>query len=272
MRAPARLASSRRLTPRRATSSSAPRARAASASRRTCTRSPGRDGEMLAMDVARDGPMQRDVAAVVSSGCHGVEGFCGSGVQVAMLERRGVARAAEDGRRRRPLHPRPQPATASRGGGGRRTRTSTSTATSATFRRRAPRNASYDEIAALIVPESWPPDAATTAAHRPLRRRARREGLAASHLGRPVRSTPKGLFFGGTAPTWSHETLRQVLRDHGTRCARLAWIDLHTGLGPNGHGERIFACRDDDAAYARAKAWWGDVTSFYDGSSTSAPC
>jgi hypothetical protein len=66
--------------------------------------------------------------------------------------------------------------------------------------------------------------------------------------------------------------LRQVLQEHGTRCARLAWIDLHTGLGPNGVGERIFACRDDAQAFARAKAWWGDkITSIYDGSSSSAP-
>jgi hypothetical protein len=55
------------------------------------------------------------------------------------------------------------------------------------------------------------------------------------------------------------------------RCARLAWIDLHTGLGPSGHGERIFACRDEAAALQRARAWWGpQVTSIYDGSSASA--
>ena len=62
-----------------------------------------------------------------------------------------------------------------------------------------------------------------------------------------------------------------MLAEHGSRCARLGWIDLHTGLGPNGHGERIFACRDDAAALQRARAWWGaDVTSIYDGSSASA--
>src|SRR5205085_6612198 len=62
-----------------------------------------------------------------------------------------------------------------------------------------------------------------------------------------------------------------VLREHGRRCRKLGWIDLHTGLGPPGHGERIFACRDDAAALARARAWWGpEVTSIYDGSSTSA--
>ncbi len=62
-----------------------------------------------------------------------------------------------------------------------------------------------------------------------------------------------------------------MLQEHGRRCTRLAWIDLHTGLGPPGHGERIFAGRDDAAAIARARAWWGpSVTSIYDGSSTSA--
>ena len=50
---------------------------------------------------------------------------------------------------------------------------------------------------------------------------------------------------------------------------------MHTGLGPSGLGERIFACRDDAAALARARHWWGGngatpVTSIYDGSSSSA--
>ena len=45
----------------------------------------GRDGEDLAMDVVRDGPPDADKLLIVSSGCHGVEGFCGSGVQVFAL-------------------------------------------------------------------------------------------------------------------------------------------------------------------------------------------
>src|SRR5665213_2304020 len=135
--------------------------------------------------------------------------------------------------------------------------------------RDGPRNAHYDELAELIVPEIWPPDEAT---RRKIERFVAERGDKA--LQQAVSSGqyhhPKGVFFGGTAPTWSQETLRQVLRDHGTRCAKLAWIDLHTGLGPSGHGERIFACRDDAKAYARAKEWWGPMTSIYDGSSTAA--
>ena len=83
---------------------------------------------------------------------------------------------------------------------------------------------------------------------------------------------PQGLFYGGVDPCWSNVTLRHVLRDHGRRCKRLAWIDLHTGLGPSGHGERIFAGRDEAGALARARRWWGDeVTSIDEGSSSSAP-
>jgi len=45
----------------------------------------GRDGEMLAMDVARHGAADAQAVLIVSSGCHGVEGYCGSGVQNALL-------------------------------------------------------------------------------------------------------------------------------------------------------------------------------------------
>ena len=45
----------------------------------------GRDGETLAMDVVRDGPKDAPAVLIVSSACHGVEGYCGSGVQIALL-------------------------------------------------------------------------------------------------------------------------------------------------------------------------------------------
>ena len=80
-----------------------------------------------------------------------------------------------------------------------------------------------------------------------------------------------GMFYGGSHPSWSNACLRAVLRAQATPRQRLGWIDFHTGLGPRGHGEKIYSGRNDPAAIARTKAWWGDdVTSFFDGSSTSA--
>ena len=229
---------------------------------------PGRDGEMLAMDVARDGPRDAKSLLVVSSACHGVEGFCGSGVQVALLEDAAWHEAAQDAGVAvlyiHGLNPH--------GFSWWRRTTHENVDLNRNFRDFAtegPRNAAYDGIAELVVPQRWPPDAETTAGI---------DRFVAEHGERALQQAisggqyhhPKGLFYGGAEPTWSHATLRNVLRDHGRRCTRLAWIDLHTGLGPNGHGERIFACKDDPQALARAKAWWGDVTSIYDGSSTSA--
>ena len=46
---------------------------------------PGSEGEALALDVVRDGPPDADKLLIVSSACHGAEGFCGSGAQVYAL-------------------------------------------------------------------------------------------------------------------------------------------------------------------------------------------
>ena len=230
----------------------------------------GRDGEALAMDVVRDGPADAAALLVVSSACHGVEGFCGSGVQTALLRDRAWRAAAADARVAvlyiHALNPY--------GFSWWRRTTQENVDLNRNFHDFAqalPHNAGYDELAAAIVPAQWPPGDEAAAL---LERYGAEHGLA--KLQQAITSGqyahPEGLFYGGRNPTWSHVTLRHVLQEHVTRCARLGWIDLHTGLGPSGIGERIFACNDDAAALARARAWWGDgVTSIYDGSSTSAP-
>ncbi|MDP3612898.1 MAG: DUF2817 domain-containing protein, partial [Rubrivivax sp.] len=133
-----------------------------------------------------------------------------------------------------------------------------------------PHNTAYDEIAHALVPPTWPPTADNEAVLAAYAAQHGPKGLQAAVTGGQY-THPQGIFFGGHTPTWSQQTLRHVLQEHGSKCQRLGWIDLHTGLGPNGHGERIFACKDDAEALARARAWWGnDVTSIYDGSSASA--
>ena len=229
----------------------------------------GRDGEALAMDAVRDGPRDAGRLLLITSACHGVEGYCGSGVQVALLGDaafRAEARAAgvavlylhglnpygfswwrrtthENVDLNRNFHDFSQP---------------------------LPRNPGYDALAALLVPPAWPPSDAVrggidayVASHGMAALQAAVSGGQHAH--------PQGLFYGGVNPTWSNLTLRGVLRAQGLDAARLAWIDLHTGLGPSGHGERIFACADNAEALARARGWWGEkVTSIYDGSSSSA--
>ena len=229
----------------------------------------GRDGELLAMDVARFGAAEAKALLVISSACHGVEGYCGSGVQNALLadpafhaqaQAAGVSVLYVHG-----LNPY--------GFSWWRRTTHENVDLNRNwqdFHRPLPHNAAYDEIAHALVPPSWPPSADNEAVFAAYAAQHGERGLQTAVTGGQY-AHPQGLFFGGHAPTWSQQTLRHVLQEHGTRCARLAWIDLHTGLGPSGHGERIFACKDDAAALARARAWWGrEVTSIYDGSSAGA--
>jgi hypothetical protein len=233
----------------------------------------GLQGEELAMDVAREGEPNASSLLILSSACHGVEGFCGSGAQLAALRDeawREQARAAgvavlyihalnpygfsyvgrtthENIDINRNFHDFSQP---------------------------LPVNEAYRELAPLLVPEQWPPSAQNMQAIMAFVAQ-RGEAVYLAAITRGQYEFADGMFFGGTAPSWSNKTLREVLRAHGRRAARIAWIDFHTGLGPSGVGERIYAGADDTATVARARAWWGGngktpVTSIFDGSSTSA--
>jgi hypothetical protein len=233
----------------------------------------GRDGEDLAMDVARDGPADAHSVLILSSACHGVEGYCGSGVQVAAL--RDAAwreHAAARGVAVLYIH-----ALNPYGFSHIRRTTYENVDLNRNFQDFSsplPVNEAYREVHPLLLPEEWPPSAEN---ERAIAQYVATRGEAAyqAAITRGQHDYPQGLFFGGTQPTWSNLALREVLRAHGRRAARIGWIDVHTGLGPSGVGERIYAGRDDDTAVARARAWWDGggatpVTSIYDGSSSSA--
>lgn len=228
----------------------------------------GRDGEELAMDVVFDGAPDAQRLLVISSACHGVEGYCGSGVQVHALQNTAWRAAAKaQGVAVLYIH-----ALNPHGFSHVRRVTHENVDINRNFQnfsQALPDNPAYREIQPILLPEVWPPDAANAAATAQyIAERGMKAFQAAISKGQ--HEFPNGLFFGGQAPTWSNLTLRKVLQKYGQTCQKLAWIDLHTGLGPSGVGERIFACADDAAAYTRAKAWWGQgITSIYDGSSSS---
>ena len=235
---------------------------------------PGRDGEALAMDVARDGAMDADKLLIISSACHGAEGYCGSGVQVFALhdqEWRDKARAA--GVAVLYIH-----ALNPYGFSHMRRTTHENVDLNRNFQdfsQPLPVNQGYREIEPLLFPDTWPPNADNVAA---VQKYIDTKGQAAwqAAVSGGQYEFDNGMFFGGKEPTWSNRTLRAVLRQHGASASRTAWIDIHTGLGPSGVGERIYAGRDDAAALARTRAWWGGegatpITSFTDGTSTSAP-
>jgi hypothetical protein len=230
----------------------------------------GVDGEPLAMDVALAGDPAAQGLLMLWSATHGIEGYCGSACQIALLEDDDFLRAVDAAGAAVLFVHALNPHGFSFG----RRVNEDNVDLNRNFRdfaAPAPPNAAYAEIHPLLLPESWPPPAA---------HEARLGAWIAAHGERAFQAAVSGgqylysdgLFFGGARPTWSNRTLRAVLRQHAAARERLAGIDFHTGLGPRGHGEKIYNGRAVAADVARTREWWGaDVTSFLDGTSSSAP-
>ncbi len=227
---------------------------------------PGAQGEALATDVVLDGPADADKMLVVISGVHGVEGYCGSALQTGFLL------GALDGSLPRPpdvavLHVHAiNPHGFSHGR--RVTQENVDLNRNfVDFDQPLPDNAAYAQVHDHLLPAQWPPTAETERALLDYREQHGERGLQrAAWLGQY--SHPDGVCWGGHAPTWSNRTFREILRRHAANVRGLGSIDIHTGLGPYGVGERIFASFHDEML-EHARRWWGALTSVQTGSSTS---
>ena len=226
-------------------------------------------GEALATDTAYLGAPGADKLLIVSSGTHGPEGFCGSGCQVAMLndadlmarlERAGVALLLVHA-----VNPH---------GFSHLHRTNEDNIdlnrNYIDFNAPLPVNAEYANVEQLALPANWPPtpadDAAAAAYVEKHGMRAFRAAVTKGQYG-----SPDGLFYGGTEPTWSNKTIRTILRKYAASAAHVGWIDVHTGLGPYGHGEKVYPGRNTPEDLALARAWWGaDVFALFSQDSVSA--
>lgn len=229
----------------------------------------GIDGEELAQDVALLGDPAAAAMLILTSATHGIEGYCGSGCQTALLHDPAFHAAVTATGVAVLLVHAVNPHGFSHGSRVNEDNVDLNR----NFLDHAgtyPANVGYAELHDLLLPDVWPPTPENQAAidawidgHGAKAFQAAVSGGQYTH--------PDGMFFGGHRPTWSNRSLREVLASYGAGRRRIAWIDFHTGLGPCGHGEKIFADVDDTDHLACAKAWWGEgVTSIYDGSSSSA--
>ena len=224
----------------------------------------GAEGETLAIDVVLDGPADASRMLVVLSGVHGVEGFSGSAVQTGLLGL-GAPRPPDTA----VLHVH---ALNPYGFSHLRRVTQENVDLNRNFvdfEQALPVNPGYAEIHDWLLPPEWPPGREAEAALEAYRERHGARGLQRA-IGLGQHAFADGMFFGGHAPTWSHRNFRSILRQYTGRVRELASIDIHTGLGPYGVGERIFASFDG-GLLPRAQRWWGKLTSVHDGSSTSIP-
>ncbi len=229
----------------------------------------GLDGEPLFVDVAEVGPdIDSDSnVIIVVSGTHGVEGYLGSALQRHHLET---------------LDPDPT-------GGPTLVFVHALNPHGFSWVRRVnednvdlnrnfidwsspvPQNADYADIAEALVPGSWSEDDQQRTLG------VLMESLEVIGLERFQQIVsggqydhPTGIFYGGAEPTWSNRWLTEFLTERLRAVERVAIIDLHTGLGPWGHGELISSSAPGSPMFDRQTEWWNEVTSLLDGSSVSA--
>jgi len=210
----------------------------------------GAQGEDLSADLALFGDAQARALLLLTSAMHGVEGFCGSGCQVALLQDDAVAAAIERSGVAVLFYHAVNPY----GFSHLRRVNEDNIDVNRNFRDFSvpqPANAAYAQVHGVVVPDTWPPSSENTAT---LGDYVAKYGAARMQavITSGQCEFPDGLFYAGRAPSWSNATLRGALAEYGASRGRLGWIDFHTGLGAWGHGEKIFSGPDDAPMIARA--------------------
>lgn len=227
------------------------------------------EGGDLSTDVAWFGPRDADHVLVTISGTHGVEGYCGSGAQVDWL-RRGEHTRLPKGTAALLIH-----AINPYGFAWNRRVTHENVDLNRNwidFSKPLPKNPAYAELSEAICPSVWTAEAQQQSATT-LMAYAQKNGMPALQqaVSGGQYTHPKGVFFGGSGPTWSRLTQSDIFRAKLASAGKIAIIDYHTGLGPWGFGEQIVPVARDSDAFKRAARWYGSsVTSPSGGTSTSA--
>jgi len=229
----------------------------------------GPKGEALSTEVVRIGPKQAEAVIFANSATHGVEGFCGSGVQVGWLAN-GLQRELPKNVALVLVH-----AINPYGFAHERRVNEDNVDLNRNFRdhtKPSPHNAAYAEVHPWLIPADWDgpaKKAADAEIARYTAARGERAFQAAVSTGQW--EYPDGLFFGGRGPVWSNQLWRRLIREHAVGARRAVQLDFHTGLGAYGDCEVIFGVNKVvPADLARARAWWGKVTCTADGGSLSA--
>ncbi len=230
----------------------------------------GPHSEQLFTDVAWIGPRDARAVLVTLSATHGVEGYCGSGCQIAWLEE-GLHRELPQGVAILAIH-----AINPHGYAWTRRVTEDNVDLNRNFvdhTRARPANDGYARLAGAVTPKTWNResiDETTRALEAYRTERGEAAYKAAIFSGQFV--DPHGIFFGGHCATWSNRTLVAIFHRYLASVPHVAVIDYHTGLGPYGHGELIYGMPADTDLFRRMQEWLdGEVKSTDLGTSSAQP-
>ena len=217
----------------------------------------GPAGELLSADVARIGPRECEHVVFVTSATHGIEGYCGSGIQIGLLTDpdRPVVQGPVAMVLIHALNPY--------GFAWTRRVNEDNVDLNRNFvdhdNADYPENDLFEVVAEAMIPRHWSEadiaqaDAAIEAAKL---RYGEVDIRKAMHKGQYRH--PHNMAFGGNHATWSNRLLYDVCQKHlaGARTGTL--VDLHSGLGPYGYGELMTPSKPGEAVFDLFHDWYGD--------------
>ena len=215
----------------------------------------GRDGEPVYTDVFWKGPKDATRVLTISSGIHGVEGFCGSAAQCQFIE--DAPPLAEDTAILLIHAVNPY-------GFSHLRRVNENNVdlnrNFIDFDAGLPQNEKYRELYDLLNPDELPPEGADTIIARVEELRASMEALDfMKAVTGGQYEFPDGIQFGGREPAWSRRTMEKIWDSYLSHAAIVVQIDVHTGLGPSGLGLLMMAADDEEPHKALTAEWFGDM-------------
>jgi hypothetical protein len=217
----------------------------------------GPDGAPLFLDVARIGASDARRVLFLASGTHGVEGFCGSGIQNYLLQS-GLAKRVPPGVALVLIH-----AVNPWGFAFLRRVNEDNVDLNRNFLDHGaphPMNADYDGLYDALNPVTL--DEATVAnGLAALQRFQSERGATAAYraLSGGQYRHPRGVQYGGVEAMWSNRVLRELWSQHAASAELAVNLDLHSGLGPCGVGLLLQTAREQSVEARLSKAWWPDV-------------
>ena len=209
-------------------------------------------GEKLYLDLAWFGDRTAKKVLLTIAGIHGVEGYCGSGIQVGSIRTKWHQQADKDvaivmihG-----LNPY---------GMSHLRRVNEDgidlNRNFLDFSQPLPNNALYDDLAEVIVPPQWTEETQVETLDR-LTEYLSQSPSAVADLAKGQYQYWYAPFYGGEVPTWSNRLFNLICDRYLQDCRAVGLLDYHTGLGQYATGQLM--SMPNDATEDLASKIWGD--------------
>lgn len=214
----------------------------------------GKANEKLYVDLVWFGDLAAKKVMIIVSGTHGIEGFCGSGIQVGSIQT-GWHRQADHNLAILMIHGlNPWGMSYFRRVNEEGVDLNRNFLD---FQQPLPRNSLYDDLSDVIVPPEWTKETQV----KTLNQIVEYLTQSSSQIGALAQGQYHywyAPFYGGEVPTWSNRVFCQIINQYLKNKQAVGLLDYHTGLGQYAQGQLMSIADNTRETENLAEAIWGD--------------